>query len=234
MATLLLKARLALELPPINAALKRAEQDLPEAVRPVARHIFDAGGKRLRPLLTVLTARLCGYDKDDIYDLAVTLEMLHAATLLHDDVLDNAATRRGQAAAHTLFDVTPTILAGDALLSHANAMVADYGDPRLCRCFSEATSRTATGEILEIAAQRRVQTTAGEYEEIVRGKTAWLIRASCQMGALRAGASDALVEAAASYGENVGMAFQMVDDALDFAPKAKPASPPAATCAKAR
>ena len=94
MATLLLKARLALELPPINAALKRAEQDLPEAVRPVARHIFDAGGKRLRPLLTVLTARLCGYDKDDIYDLAVTLEMLHAATLLHDDVLDNAATRR--------------------------------------------------------------------------------------------------------------------------------------------
>lgn len=225
MATLLLKARLALELPPINAALNRAARDLPEAVRPVAQHIFDAGGKRLRPLLTVLTARLCGYDNEDIYDLAVTLEMLHAATLLHDDVLDNAATRRGRPAAHTLFDVTPTILAGDALLSHANSMVADYGDPRLCRCFSEATSRTATGEILEIAAQRRVDTSAGQYEEIVRGKTAWLIRAACQMGALRAKAPDALVEAAAAYGENVGMAFQMVDDALDFAPESETGKP---------
>lgn len=225
MATLLLKARLALELPPINAALNRAARALPEAVRPVAQHIFDAGGKRLRPLLTVLTARLCGYDDEDIYDLAVTLEMLHAATLLHDDVLDNAATRRGQPAAHTLFDVTPTILAGDALLSHANSMVADYGDPRLCRCFSEATSRTATGEILEIAAQRRVGTSAEQYEEIVRGKTAWLIRAACQMGALRAGAPDALVEAAAAYGENVGMAFQMVDDALDFAPESETGKP---------
>ena len=225
MATLLLKARLALELPPINAALNRAARDLPEAVRPVAQHIFDAGGKRLRPLLTVLTARLCGYDNEDIYDLAVTLEMLHAATLLHDDVLDNAATRRGQPAAHTLFEVTPTILAGDALLSHANSMVADYGDPRLCRCFSEATSRTATGEILEIAAQRRVDTSAEAYEEIVRGKTAWLIRAACQMGALRAGAPDALVEAVAAYGENVGMAFQMVDDALDFAPESETGKP---------
>ena len=225
MATLLLKARLALELPPINAALKRAARSLPEAVRPVAQHIFDAGGKRLRPLLTVLTARLCGYEKDDIYDLAVTLEMLHAATLLHDDVLDNAVTRRGKAAAHTLFGVTPTILAGDALLAHANGMVSDYGDPRLCRCFSEATSRTATGEILEIAALRQVGTSAGVYEEIVRGKTAWLIRASCQMGVLRAGAADALAEAAASYGENVGMAFQMVDDALDFAPESETGKP---------
>lgn len=225
MATLLLKARLALELPPINAALHRAAQGLPDAVRPVAQHIFDAGGKRLRPLLTVLMARLCGYEKEDIYDLAITLEMLHAATLLHDDVLDNAVTRRGKAAAHTVFGVTPTILAGDALLACANGMVANYDDPRLCRCFSEATNRTATGEILEIAALRQVRTSAGEYEEIVRGKTAWLIRASCQMGVLRAGAPGAVVEAAASYGENVGMAFQMVDDALDFAPESETGKP---------
>ena len=117
MANILLKARLALELPPINAALERAAQGLPEPVRPVARHIFEAGGKRLRPLLTVLTARLLGYERADIYDLAVTMEMLHAATLLHDDVLDNAVSRRGKPAAHTLFEVTPTILAGDALLA---------------------------------------------------------------------------------------------------------------------
>ena len=99
MANILLKARLALELPPVNAALERAARGLPEPVRPVALHIFEAGGNRLRPLLVVLTARLLGYERADIYDLAVTMEMLHAATLLHDDVLDNAASRRGKPAA---------------------------------------------------------------------------------------------------------------------------------------
>ena len=220
-----LKARLALELPGINRALDRAVETLPQPVRPVARHIFDAGGKRLRPLLTVMTARLLGYAQDDIRDLAVTLEMLHAATLLHDDVLDNAMSRRGKPAAHTLFDVSSVILAGDALLAGANALVAARGDARLTRCFSEATSRTAAGEILEIAAQRRVDGTNADYEDMVRGKTAWLIRAACEMGALAAGAEDEAVAAAAAYGENLGMAFQMVDDALDFAPESVTGKP---------
>lgn len=220
-----LKARLALELPIINAALDRAVESLPEPVRPVARHIFEAGGKRLRPLLTVLTARLLGYAGKDIHDLAVTMEMLHAATLLHDDVLDNAMSRRGKPAAHTLFDVPGVILAGDALLAGANALVARFHDPRLTLCFSEATSRTAAGEILEIAAQGRVDLPDGDYEDVVRGKTAWLIRASCEMGALRAGAGPEAVEAAAAYGENLGMAFQMVDDALDFAPESVTGKP---------
>ncbi|QCC84636.1 polyprenyl synthetase family protein [Desulfovibrio desulfuricans] len=220
-----LKARLALELPGINRALDRAVDTLPEPVRPVARHIFDAGGKRLRPLLTVLTSRLMGNERKGIQDLAITLEMLHAATLLHDDVLDNAVSRRGKPAAHTLFDVSSVILAGDALLAGANALVASHGDTRLTRCFSEATSRTAAGEILEIAAQGRVDSTSADYEEMVRGKTAWLIRAACEMGALAAGADDASVAAAATYGENLGMAFQMVDDALDFAPESVTGKP---------
>jgi len=220
-----LKARLALELPGINRALDRAVDTLPEPVRPVARHIFDAGGKRLRPLLTVLTSRLMGNESKGIQDLAITLEMLHAATLLHDDVLDNAVSRRGKPAAHTLFDVSSVILAGDALLAGANALVASHGDTRLTRCFSEATSRTAAGEILEIAAQGRVDSTSADYEEMVRGKTAWLIRAACEMGALAAGADDASVAAAATYGENLGMAFQMVDDALDFAPESVTGKP---------
>lgn len=220
-----LKARLALELPGINRALNKAVDTLPEPVRPVARHIFDAGGKRLRPLLTVLMARLLGHEAKNIQDLAITLEMLHAATLLHDDVLDNAVSRRGKPAAHTLFDVSSVILAGDALLAGANALVANYGDTRLTRCFSEATSRTAAGEILEIAAQRRVDSSSVDYEDMVRGKTAWLIRAACEMGALAAGADDAAVAAAAAYGENLGMAFQMVDDALDFAPESVTGKP---------
>ena len=182
---LLLKARLALELPPINKALSRAAEGLPHPVRPIARHIFEAGGKRLRPLLTILMARLLGYDKKDIYDLAVTMEMLHAATLLHDDVLDNADTRRGKPAAHTIFNATSTILAGDAMLAHANALVAQCGDPRLCLCFSEATSRTAAGEILEIAAQHQVETSAEEYEDVLhwlydfRKTTSMHLKATC-------------------------------------------------------
>ena len=220
-----LKARLALELPAINRALDKAVDTLPEPVRPITRHIFQAGGKRLRPLLTVLTARLLGNDNEDILDLAVTLEMLHAATLLHDDVLDNAVSRRGKPAAHTLYNVSSVILAGDALLAGANGLVAQRGDPRLSSCFSEATSRTAAGEILEIAAQRRVDSSSADYEDMVRGKTAWLIRAACEMGALAAGADNACVAAAAAYGENLGMAFQMVDDALDFAPESVTGKP---------
>ncbi len=112
-------AYFAKELPRINGALDAV--DLPGPVRPIARHILQAGGKRLRPLLTVLVARLCGYAANDIYRLAVTMEMLHAATLLHDDVLDSATHRRGEPAAHTLFDMSSVILAGDALLAQANA-----------------------------------------------------------------------------------------------------------------
>ena len=153
------------------------------------------------------------------------MEMLHAATLLHDDVLDDAAHRRGQPAAHTAFGVPQAILAGDALLASANAQVAEFGDPRLCRCFSTATSETAAGEILEIAAQRRVDVSAEEYAAIVRGKTAALIAAACELGALAAGAGQAMVKDAADYGENLGMAFQIVDDALDFAPEAETGKP---------
>jgi octaprenyl-diphosphate synthase len=214
-----LKTALALELPRIEAALTLAAEELPVSVQPVTRHILDAGGKRLRPFLVLLFARIFAPEKKDLHRLAITLELLHAATLLHDDVLDNALHRRGKAAAHTVFDVPAVILGGDALLSHANAIVASYGDARLTRCFSEAISRTATGEIMEIAARGRVDVSGQEYEDIVRGKTAWLIRASCEMGALVAEADAEQTEAAIRYGENLGMAFQMVDDALDFAPE---------------
>ncbi|MDR3357853.1 MAG: polyprenyl synthetase family protein [Desulfovibrio sp.] len=213
------KASFAAELPRINAALAAAVAELPAPARPIARHILDAGGKRLRPFLTLLFARLFDAAEADRHRLAITLEMLHAATLLHDDVLDNALLRRGKPAAHTVFDVPAVILGGDALLSHANAIVASFGDTRMTRCFSEAISSTTAGEILEIAARGRTGISRQEYENMVRGKTAWLIRAACEMGALAAGASKAGVQAAAVYGENLGMAFQLVDDALDFAPE---------------
>ncbi|MCL1985555.1 MAG: polyprenyl synthetase family protein [Betaproteobacteria bacterium] len=220
-----LQTRLAAELPAISRALAQAVDSLPASVQPIARHILNAGGKRLRPFLTVLSARLFGYRENDIYPLAATMEMLHAATLLHDDVLDEAVTRRGKPAAHTLFDLVTVILAGDALFSHANRLVAEYGDCRLSACFSEATLRTAVGEIQEITYRRRVDQQPEIYNEIITGKTAWLIRASCEMGALRAKADQRELELTTQYGLQLGMAFQLVDDALDFAPPEKTGKP---------
>ena len=182
MPNLLLKARLALELPEINRALDTLIEKLPAPVRPAAGHTITAGGKRLRPLLTVLTAKLFGCRDRKIYPLSCTLEMLHAATLMHDDVIDNAPTRRGKPAAHTLHGVTETILAGDALLAAANDFVASYGSPALCSIFSRATYETAAGEILELHAMHNVSLTLSEYTDIIRGKTACLIRSACEMG----------------------------------------------------
>ncbi len=220
-----LKQRLAVELPHIEAALAVAVENLPQSVRPVVQHVFAAGGKRLRPFLVVLTARLLGYAQQDIYKLAATMEMLHAATLLHDDVLDGAMTRRGAVAAHTLFTVPVTILAGDALLAEANRMVADFDNVHMCRCFSEATVQTAHGEILEIQYAHCLEQSEHIYTEIVRGKTAWLLRASCMLGALCAQADAIALQHMATYGEKLGMAFQMVDDALDFAPESLTGKP---------
>lgn len=216
MASLLLKSRLALELPKINGALKQAAQLLPKPVRPVAEHIFKAGGKRLRPLLTVLTGKLLGYGQDAIYRLAITVEMLHAATLLHDDVIDEAPLRRGQPAAHTLFALTETILAGDALLATGNAIVAEFNDPKLSNSFSKATSETCAGEIDEIRHQYDPDVSEATYLQIILGKTARLISCACEMGAILAHGSEQEVASCAAFGENIGLAFQLVDDALDF------------------
>lgn len=213
-----LKEAIAAELAPINRALADALNELPAPARPVARHIFEAGGKRLRPFLTVRTARLFGHAADDIYRLSITMEMLHAATLLHDDVLDNAARRRGHPAAHTVFPPASAILAGDALLAGANAIVASFGLPALSVAFSRATSETAAGEILEISLLGRVDVSAVEYLEMARGKTGWLLAESCRMGAIFAGADEGAQQDALDYGMNLGLAFQIVDDVLDFAP----------------
>lgn len=221
MPLLLLKARMALELPGINRALDALLQELPAPARPAATHTVTAGGKRLRPLLAILCARLLGAQdsnaKGSLHRIASTLEMLHAATLMHDDVIDNADTRRGKPAVHVAYDNTTAILAGDSLLSYANAAVAESGDSRLCLVFARATAETTAGEVLELNAMHNAHLSADEYTAIIRGKTARLIRAACEMGALYADGTPNQVEACATYGENLGMAFQMVDDALDVA-----------------
>lgn len=220
-----LKHALAGEQDALNAALARHIAELPMAARPVAEHVFAAGGKRIRPFLTVMTGRAFGSCADGLYSLGAAVEMLHAATLLHDDILDNATLRRGKPAAHTVFAPTPVILAGDALLAKALLIVASFGDTRLTGCISLAVMRTAEGQIAEFARLRDPDVSHTDYLAMVTGKTAWLLRASCELGALYAGASGRQVEQAAAFGLELGVAFQMVDDALDVSPEEQTGKP---------
>lgn len=211
-----MKQNLESELPRINQALSEALGELPPSCRQIARHIISAGGKRLRPWLVILFARLFGQNSNSLYRLAISMELLHAATLLHDDVLDNASLRRGKTAAHCVYGSTQAILTGDAMLALGNAIVASFGDPALCLCFSEATANTAAGEILEIDNLGHPELSLNDYIAIASGKTGNLLSQSCRLGALAAHAPHSGIEAAAFYGENLGIAFQIIDDCLDF------------------
>lgn len=211
-----LKIAFLKELPAINKAIDEEIALLPALVRPVAAHVMDAGGKRLRPMLTIFFARALGYRGDNLRRLSCSLEFLHSATLMHDDILDNADLRRGKPAAHTVFGVTPTVLAGDVLLALANDIVARAGNPALTSCIAQAIMQTATGEIMEIAAIGNARITRNEYIEIITGKTAYLIQSACEFGVIMAQGSDRVRAAAKTFGLNLGIAFQLVDDALDY------------------
>lgn len=219
---------LKVEQPKINATLEAETRLLSPLVQPVAAHVLAAGGKRLRPLLTLLVARALGYTHDDCYPLACSVELLHSATLLHDDIIDDAGLRRGMPAAHTLFGNTKTVLAGDVLLAQANRIVARYDNPLMMDCIASAIVATATGEIAEIEYLFSTDHPKEVYIDIIKGKTAHMIQASCQLGALIAGADTVQEEAAVTFGMNLGIAFQIVDDALDFAPSAKDIGKPVA------
>lgn len=212
------QVQLALESPKINTAIMQAVLELPESSRKIAAHILTAGGKRLRPFLTVLCAKLFGYRSDNIYRLASSMELLHAATLLHDDVLDNAATRRDCQCAHLVYGSTHAVLAGDAMLALGNAIVADFNQPELTTCYSAATMQTAEGEILEMNSLGNPDLAYEQYLAIARGKTACLIANACILGSLIASADSRQLKYCNEFGENLGIAFQIVDDALDFAP----------------
>lgn len=205
------------ELPGINSFLDREADQLNGLVRDVAKYIIGSGGKRIRPMLTLLFARALGYGKDDYHAIASALELLHSATLLHDDYLDDAELRRGRDAAHLVFGRTETILAGDALLALANEMGARYGNPRLSWLLARGIMETAAGEIEEIEFSRNPSLDRETYMRIIIGKTARLIECACRCGVALAGGSPEREDAAGEFGLNLGIAFQLVDDALDYA-----------------
>lgn len=209
----------------ISKALQTVTEKMPCSVREIARYAFLSGGKRLRPVLTLLWYKLLENQNKithpvlSIYDASIVLEMFHVASLLHDDVLDNAELRRGKTSSHIKFGVRPCLLAGDALLAMGNKQMAEFQNVRLMNIISDALLHTANGEIEEIALAGKIPADETEYLDVIEGKTAWIIRSACEVGAVMAGADEENIAKARNFGLNLGMAFQIVDDALDFSPE---------------
>lgn len=182
----------------------------------VAEYIMFSGGKRIRPLVMVLSARLCGYQGGYDRTLSVVFEYLHAATLLHDDVVDSAEVRRGNPVAHSIWGAPGTVLVGDFLLARSIAIAAETDQIAILDILARTTAEMSEGEIHQLLHKRDLTMDEDEYMEVIRRKTACLIEAACQVGALLAGAPKAQVQALAQYGHNLGCAFQLVDDLLDY------------------
>ena len=182
----------------------------------VANHLISSGGKRLRPMLTLATANLCGYKGDGQIKLAAAVEFMHTATLLHDDVVDESDMRRGKLAARMLWGNEASVLVGDFLLGQAFKMMVEVGSLHALDILSSAATVIAEGEVMQLAAAKDTTTTEDAYLAVIRAKTAALFAAACEVGPVLAGRSKADEAACRSYGANLGIAFQLIDDALDY------------------
>ena len=182
----------------------------------VTRHLVEAGGKRLRPMLTLAAARLCGYDGPYHHHLAATVEFIHTATLLHDDVVDESGQRRGRPTANLLWDNKSSVLVGDYLFSRSFQLMVETGNLRVLDILANASATIAEGEVLQLTAAQDLKTDEAIYLQVVRGKTAALFSAATEVGGVIAGADETVVKALFDYGDKLGIAFQIVDDLLDY------------------
>ncbi len=182
----------------------------------VANHLISSGGKRLRPMLTLATANLSGYRGDGHVKLAASVEFMHTATLLHDDVVDESDMRRGKLAARKLWGNEASVLVGDFLLGQAFRMMVEVGSMRALEILSNAATVIAEGEVMQLAAAKNTETSEDEYLAVIRGKTAELFAAACEVGPVVAERPKAEQAACRGYGMNLGIAFQLIDDALDY------------------
>jgi octaprenyl-diphosphate synthase len=195
-----------------------ARMDSPVTLIPqLAAHIVAAGGKRLRPLLTLACARLCGYAGERHVKLAACVEFIHTATLLHDDVVDESLLRRGLASANAVFGNQASVLVGDFLFARAFQLMVEDGSLVVLAILSRAAATIAEGEVLQLVTQNDLSTPEARYLEVIKGKTAALFAAACEVGAVVADRPPADAAALAEFGLNLGIAFQLADDALDYA-----------------
>jgi octaprenyl-diphosphate synthase len=185
-------------------------------VNTVAAHILNSGGKRIRPLLLLLCARLCGYAGREHHQLGSLVEFIHTATLLHDDVVDDADIRRGRQTARKIWGNQVSILVGDYLYSKAMCQVVEFRSQKINEVLAEACKKMAEGEVLQLYYNGNPAMPEGDYIKIVEHKTAGLIAASCRMGAILAEASEEQQDCVFRFGQYLGIAFQVVDDTLDY------------------
>ncbi|MDF2764318.1 MAG: ispB [Rhodospirillales bacterium] len=194
-----------------------ARMQSPVALIPqLAGHLIAAGGKRLRPMLTVASARLCGYQGARHHRLAAAVEFIHTATLLHDDVVDESDLRRGLATANAVWGNKPSVLVGDFLFARAFELMVADGSLRVLDILSRASAVITEGEVMQLVTANDVATSEGAYLEVIKSKTAALFAAACRIGAVIADRPRAEEEALDEYGRNLGIVYQLVDDALDY------------------
>lgn len=187
----------------------------------VGRYILKGGGKRIRPLLLILSARLSGYDGPSAVPLAAIMEFIHTATLLHDDVVDNANLRRGQDSANLVWGNSASVLVGDFLFSKSFSLLTEHGSMRILKSVSDATTMMAEGEVLQLIKTCDLNISEDEYLDVVINKTAVLLAAACEVGGLLGGQPEERVKALYSFGMELGIAFQLTDDCLDYVAEEK-------------
>ncbi|HIJ89077.1 MAG TPA: octaprenyl diphosphate synthase [Desulfuromonadales bacterium] len=194
---------------------KDLQSDVP-LIRKVGEYVLSSGGKRVRPALLLLAARLCGYAADKAVPLASVVEFIHTATLLHDDVVDSATLRRGLASANTLWGNEASVLVGDFLFSKSFSLMVGVGSLDILRVLSDATTVIAEGEVMQLLCTGELDLTEEQYTDVIRSKTAILMSAACEAGAILGAASHDQQQALAAFGMDLGIAFQLMDDILDY------------------
>ena len=208
---------LAADMDAVNGLIReRMASEHAPRIPEVSAHLIEAGGKRLRPMLVLAAARLCGYGGPFHVHLAATVEFIHTATLLHDDVVDESQRRRGRPTANLLWDNKSSVLVGDYLFARAFQLMVEPGSLRVLSILSDAAATIAEGEVLQLMAAQDLGTDEATYLKVIRGKTAALFSAATEAGAVIAGADEGRVQALRTYGDALGIAFQIVDDLLDY------------------
>ena len=186
-------------------------------VESIGHYIVDAGGKRLRPMLTLLASKACGIDSQQHIPMAAVIEFIHTATLLHDDVVDMSTLRRGRPTANSKWNNPSSVLVGDFIYSRAFQVLVKIGDMRIMKIIADTTNKIAEGEVLQLIAKNNPNASEANYMQVIENKTAILFQAAAQCGALLANADEASEKGLQNFGKSIGMAFQLIDDVLDYA-----------------
>jgi octaprenyl-diphosphate synthase len=212
----MLSASMSADMAEVDAVIQRRLASNVALINQIAHYIISAGGKRIRPLLVLLFSRALGFEGNERFELAATVEFIHTATLLHDDVVDESALRRGRDTANALFGNAASVLVGDFVYSRAFQMMVSVNSLRVLEVLSDATNVIAEGEVLQLMNMHDPDLSVEDYLRVIRFKTAKLFEASARLGAVLARSTPDIEEACAGYGRSLGTAFQLVDDVLDY------------------